>query len=86
MKFILQDYCANKTTVETVKEISAAFLAEISGDQELYVLYSDGTTEIFSGLPDGWRSTHFFDGGEFVDLSKAVDGVLDLTVSRNEAL
>lgn len=79
MKFILRDYLGNKTTVETVKSIRAAFLAELSGDQELYILYSDETTEVFSGLTDGWRSTSFYESGDWVDLNRAIDGVLDLT-------
>lgn len=67
-KLKLLDYRGKETIITLEKEIQAIFYQILSGDDVVYILYKDGTTEYFDSAND--RLDDFFDGGDFIPLDK----------------
>lgn len=72
MKILIYDYMDRPKEITIEKEVYAAFLLVISGDQILYVRYKDGTDETFDSC-ETFRNQDFLDYSGFIDLEDGMD-------------
>lgn len=72
MKVYIYDYSGEKKEIEITKPVKDAFMLIVSGDQILYVAYTDGTEQVFDSC-DGFRTMNYLDGGFFVKLHDGKD-------------
>lgn len=64
----IYDYAGKRKKIEISKPVQTAFMLVLSGDQILFVKYTDGTEQSFDSC-DGNRQDDFFDGAFFTTLS-----------------
>ena len=72
MKILIYDYMDRPKEITIEKEVYAAFLLVISGDQILKVKYKDGMEDTFDSC-ESFRNTDFFDECDFVELEDGKD-------------
>lgn len=71
MKVIIRDFEGTPTTVTITKEVAAARILVLTGDEILKVKYTDGTDESFDS--SDCRNTDFYDDEYEVTLEDGKD-------------
>jgi len=72
MKVYIYDYSGKKKKITISKPVRSAFMLIVSGDQILYVDYTDGTEAVFDSCDD-YRTMNYLDNGFFVTLHDGKD-------------